>query len=103
MTIYKLNFFSLKSSNVDRNSRTFNEMKIAALFSIVAAERQGQDAQSLFDEMFGGRNNTLAEKKFLFSETNMLHQVSQFYMWNAGIRVQNHLNIFDNIFTSENS
>ena len=69
-------------------------MKIAALFSIVAAESQGQDAQTLFDEMFGGHNNTVAEKKFLFSETNMLHQVSQFYMWNAGIRVKNNLKYF---------
>ena len=72
-------------------------MKIAALFSIVAAERQGQDAQSLFDEMFGGRNNTVAEKRFLFSETEMLYQVSQFYMWNAGIRVKNHLKFFESI------
>ena len=81
-------------------------MKFVTLLSIVAAQRQGQDAQSLFDEMFGSRNNTVAEKKFLFSETNMLHQVSQFYMWNAGIRVQNHVKYFrhcDNVIvTSEN-
>ena len=62
-------------------------MKIAALFSIVAAERHGQDAKSLFDEMFGGHNNTVAEKRFHFSETEMLYQVSQFYIWNAGIKV----------------
>ena len=59
-------------------------MKIAGLVSIVAAGRQARDAQSLFDKMFGDQNDNVQERRFIFSETDTLYQIFQFYMGNKG-------------------
>ena len=60
-------------------------MKIAALVSVVAAGRQARDAQSLFNKMLGDHNNNVEQRKnFVFSETDSLYQIFQFYMGNKG-------------------
>ena len=58
-------------------------MKIAALISVVAAGRQVRDAQSLYDKMIG--DNIGQAKNFLFSETDRLYQVMQFYLQMSGM------------------
>ena len=58
-------------------------MKIAALVSVVAAGRQARDAQSLYDKMIG--DNIGQARGFIFSETDSLIQVLQFYMGNSGM------------------
>ena len=59
-------------------------MKIAALVSVVAAGRQARDAQSLFDKMLGDHNNNIEQRNFVFSETDSLYQIFQFYMGSKG-------------------
>lgn len=59
-------------------------MKIAALVSVVAAGRQARDAQSLFNKMLGGHNDSVEQRNFVFAETDSLYQIFQFYMGNAG-------------------
>ena len=60
-------------------------MKIAALVSVVAAGRQARDAQSLFNKMLGDHNNNVEQRtEFVFSETDSLYQIFQFYMGNKG-------------------
>ena len=61
-------------------------MKIAALVSVVAAGRQARDAESLFNEILGDHNDNLDQRNFIFSETDSLMQVFQFYMGSAGTR-----------------
>ena len=60
-------------------------MKIAALVSVVAAGRQARDAQSLFNKMLGDHNDNLEQRNFVFSETDSLKQIFEFYMGNAGM------------------
>ena len=60
-------------------------MKIAALVSVVAAGRQARDAQSLFNKMLGNHNDNLEQRNFVFSETDSLKQIFEFYMGNAGM------------------
>jgi len=60
-------------------------MKIAALVSVVAAGRQARDAQSLFDKMLGDHNDNVEQRNFVFSETDSLYQIFQFYMGNKGL------------------
>ena len=64
-------------------------MKIAALVSVVAAGRQVRDAQSLFNKMLGDHNNNVEQRNFIFSETDSLYQIFQFYMNSKG-KVFNH-------------
>merc|ERR1711990_876031 len=63
---------------------SFKKMKIAALVSVVAAGRQARDAQSLFNKMLGDHNNNVEQRNFVFSETDSLYQIFQFYMGNKG-------------------
>merc|ERR1712136_103061 len=63
---------------------SFKKMKIAALVSVVAAGRQARDAQSLFDKMLGDHNNNIEQRNFVFSETDSLYQIFQFYMGSKG-------------------
>ena len=60
-------------------------MKIATLVSVVAAGRQARDAQSLFNKMLGDHNDNLEQRNFVFSETDSLKQIFEFYMGNAGM------------------
>ena len=59
-------------------------MKIAALVSVVAAGRQARDAQSLFKKILGDHNNNVEQRNFIFSETDSLYQIFQFYMNSKG-------------------
>merc|ERR1711937_1126758 len=63
---------------------SFKKMKIAALVSVVAAGRQARDAQSLFNTMLGDHNNNIEQRNFVFSETDSLYQIFQFYMGSKG-------------------
>ena len=67
-------------------------MKIAALVSVVAAGREARDAQSLFNKMLGDHNNSLEQRNFIFSETDSLYQVMQFYLGNSGTRFERNQN-----------
>ena len=64
-------------------------MKIAALVSVVAAGRQARDAtQSLFNKMLGDHNDNVEQRNFIFSETDSLYQIMQFYLQTAGKRFE---------------
>ena len=59
-------------------------MKISALVSVIAAGRQARDAQALFNKMLGDHNNNVEQRNFIFSETDSLYQIFQFYMNSKG-------------------
>ena len=59
-------------------------MKIAAIVSVVAAGRQGRDAQTLFDSIFdvnGDSRNTME----IPSGTDGLAMTLSFYLGNSGL------------------